>query len=232
VVLELGGNAAAIVTADADLKHAAQRLATSAFAYAGQVCIKVQRIIVETSVADVFRREFETATAALAVGDPWQESTVVGPLIDDASAERIAAWVTEAGGEVSRSGRLMRPLIMSNVPKQSTLYREEIFGPVVLLETEETYERALETANDSAYGLQAAVFTNNLAKARGAFHELEVGGVVLNDAPSLRSDNQPYGGVKSSGLGREGVRCAMEDYTEERVLLTAREPRSTLTNWT
>ncbi|MBK7858172.1 MAG: aldehyde dehydrogenase family protein [Archangiaceae bacterium] len=219
-VLELGGNAAAIVCADADPGHAAKRLAASAFSYAGQVCIKVQRVIVEAPVFDAFMKALAAETGALKVGDPSRDDTVVGPVIDDASAQRIESWVAEAGGSVSRQGRLVEPLVLAEPPRSSRAWREEIFGPVVGVAKAADFDEALILANDSQYGLQASVFTNDLKKVRRAFAVLEVGGVIINDAPSVRSDNQPYGGVKGSGLGREGVRYAMEDFTEERALLT------------
>jgi acyl-CoA reductase-like NAD-dependent aldehyde dehydrogenase len=222
-VLELGGNAAAIVCADANLDDAAKRLAASAFGYAGQVCIKVQRIIVEASVYEAFEAKLRAASAFKAQ-DPAREDTVVGPVIDDTAAARIEQWVKEAGGAVTRNGRLIDPVILINPPRESKAWSEEIFGPVVCLAKAASFDDALKLVNDSKYGLQASVFTNDLAKVRHAFHTLEVGGVIVNDAPSLRSDNMPYGGVKGSGLGREGVRYAMEDFTEERVLLT-RPPR-------
>jgi acyl-CoA reductase-like NAD-dependent aldehyde dehydrogenase len=217
-VLELGGNAAAIVCADANLDDAAKRLAASAFSYAGQVCIKVQRIIVEAEVYDAFEKKLREQK--LPMGDPARDDTVVGPVIDDRSADRIEAWVKEAGGAVKRSGRMLEPVILTNVPRSAKAWTEEIFGPVVCLAKASSFDDALAQVNDSQYGLQAAIFTNDLNKTRRAFHTLDVGGVIVNDAPSLRSDNQPYGGNKASGLGREGVRYAMEDFTEERALLT------------
>ena len=221
-VLELGGNAAAIVCADADVAHAAKRLAASAFGYAGQVCIKAQRLIVEAPVFDAFAEAFAEATAALKVADPAKDDTVVGPVIDDASASRIEQWVREAGGTLERDGRLIAPLVFTEPPRGSKVWTEEIFGPVAALVKARDFDDALKQANDTRYGLQAGLFTHDLRKVRRAFHELEVGGVVVGDGPSLRSDNMPYGGVKGSGLGREGVRYAMEDFTEERALLTVR----------
>lgn len=225
-VLELGGNAAAIVCADADLGKAASKLALGAFIYSGQVCIKVQRVVVEASVWAAFVPKFLAAVAALKVGDPAKEETQVGPVIDARSADRIEGWVDEAiaaGATVlkrgSRKGQQIEPIVLTDVPRTAKAYAEEIFGPVVLLEKAADFAKALEAVNDSQYGLQAAIFTNDLKKVRTAFHELEVGGVIVNDAPSFRSDNMPYGGVKGSGLGREGVRYAMEDFTEERVLV-------------
>jgi glyceraldehyde-3-phosphate dehydrogenase (NADP+) len=220
-VLELGGNAAAIVCADANLDDAAKRLTASAFGYAGQVCIKVQRIIVEAAVYDAFAKKL-TEAAKLKAQDPARDETVVGPVIDDRSAERIEQWVKEAGGSVTRNGRLLDPVVLTNVPRTAKAWSEEIFGPVVCLAKAASFDEALSLVNDSQYGLQASLFTNDLSKTRRAFHELDVGGLIVNDAPSLRSDNQPYGGNKASGLGREGVRYAMEDFTEERALLTRR----------
>jgi acyl-CoA reductase-like NAD-dependent aldehyde dehydrogenase len=226
VVLELGGNAAAIVCADADLGVAAGRLALSGFSAAGQVCIKVQRIVVEAPVYDAFVERFLREVAKLGVGDPSLESTVVGPVIDDGAANRVEAWVSEAiaGGAKPllrgrREGRVLWPTVLSEVPRDAKVRCEEVFGPVVAVSKAVDFGAALREANDSQWGLQAGVFTHDWRKARQAFHALEVGGVVVNDAPSFRADAQPYGGVKGSGLGREGLRSAMADFTEERTLV-------------
>ena len=225
-VLELGGNAAAIVRHDADLVRAAKRLAVGAFAYAGQVCIKVQRIVVEAPVWDRFVAAFLAEVDALGVGDPSLEATTIGPVIDAAAAVRIEAWVNEAldrGATAlrrgTRTGTLLGATVLTDVPRDTRAFAEEIFGPVVVLERAASFDAALESVNASRYGLQAALFTNELSAVRRAFHELEVGGLIVNDATSFRSDNMPYGGVKDSGLGREGVRYAMADFTEERVLV-------------
>ncbi len=226
VVLELGGNAASIVADDADLEKAAQKLATSAFGYAGQTCIKVQRIIVDAKVWDAFVPRFVQHARALGIGDPRTETTVVGPVIDDRSAERIAQWVEEAksgGAQVlldgERHGRLLRPTVLTKVPRTAKVWREEVFGPVVVLSQATDFEDAIAQVNDGDYGLQASVFTRDLRRVRRAFHALEVGGVIVDDAPSFRSDPMPYGGSKGSGLGREGPRYAMEDFTESRALI-------------
>ncbi len=225
-LLELGGNAAAIVADDADVERAAKRLAASAFGYAGQVCIKTQRIIVDAKVWDAFVARFLEETKKLGVGDPRKEDVLVGPVINDAAATRITQWLDEAtaaGAQVllagKREGRLLGPSVLTNVPRHTRLYREEVFGPVALLSKSPDFEAALVEANDGDYGLQAGVFTRDLRRVRRAFHTLEVGGVIIDDTPSFRSDAMPYGGVKGSGLGREGVRYAMEDFTEPRVLV-------------
>ena len=229
VVLELGGNAAAVVCADADLDHAAQRLAASAFAYAGQVCISVQRIFVEDAVREAFTAKFLERTRALVLGDPLDEKTFIGPVIDDRAAERIVRWIDEArqrgaqvllGGEPN--GRMIPPHVLAKTPPDATLAREEVFGPVVLVDGFSDFEAALHAANDSAWGLQAAIFSHDLRRLRRAEEALEVGGLIINDAPSFRSDAYPYGGVKGSGLGREGLRYAMEELCEKRAVVTAR----------
>lgn len=225
-VLELGGNAAAIVCADAGLSRAASRLALGAFVYAGQVCIKVQRVVVEAPAWDAFVPLFLAEVDRLGCGDPSRDDVVVGPVIDEASADRIEAWIDEAlaAGATAlrrgtRTGRLLTPTVLTGVPRHVKASAEELFGPVVVLERVPSFDAALEAVNASRFGLQAALFSFDLRKVRRAFHELEVGGVIVNDAPSFRSDNQPYGGVKGSGLGREGVRSTMDEYTEERVLV-------------
>ena len=225
-LLELGGNAAAIVADDADLPRAAQRLATGGFGYAGQVCIKVQRIIVDEKVWDAFVPLFLDQVRSLVAGDPRREDVVVGPVIDDRAADRITEWIAEAkaGGAQSllegrRDGRLLHPSVLTQVPRACRLYREEVFGPVVLLSKCAGFEAALAEVNDGDYGLQAGVFTRDLRRVRQAFHTLEVGGVIIDDAPSVRHDAMPYGGVKGSGLGREGVRYTMEEFTEPRALV-------------
>ncbi len=227
VLLELGGNAALIVDADADLAHAAHRAAVGAFAHAGQVCIAVQRILVVKEVYEQFREIFlETIARKIGVGDPAREETVVGPFIDAAAAFRVRTWISEAlqaGATLAAGGlgegNLMPPTVLENITPEMKVWREEIFGPVATLTPCRDFSEALVLANDSAYGLQAGVFTNTLAHAWQAFEELEVGGVIINDAPIFRVDHMPYGGVKASGLGREGVRLAMEELTEPRLLV-------------
>jgi acyl-CoA reductase-like NAD-dependent aldehyde dehydrogenase len=216
-----------LVGVDADLDWAAERCVAAGFGYAGQVCIKVQRIFVDRAVHDAFLEKFLARTRAVRSGDPSDEATLCGPVIDDRSADRITAWVDEAvaGGARSllprqRTGRLIAPTVLADVPRDGRVAREEVFGPVVAVWPVEGWEAGLAAINEGDYGLQAGVFTRDLGRVRTAFHRLEVGGVIVNDAPSYRSDNMPYGGVKRSGLGREGVRYAMDELTEERVLVT------------
>ena len=227
VVLELGGNAAALVHEDADdLDVLAKRIAWGAFAYAGQVCIKVQRLFVHEPIAARFTKLVTAATRGLAVGNPRESITVIGPMIDDGSADRVESWIDEgvAGGarvlyRGSREGRLLGPTVLDRVSPKMKVSCREVFGPVLVVDTYRTWDEAIRQANDSEYGLQAGVFTRDAGRVQQAFRELEVGGVVANDIPTLRLDHLPYGGVKSSGFGREGLREAMKEMTEERLLL-------------
>jgi acyl-CoA reductase-like NAD-dependent aldehyde dehydrogenase len=227
VVLELGGNAAAVVCADyTDLEWAASRIATFANYQAGQSCIAVQRVIVERAVADAFVPRLVDAVRALHSGDPHDEKVDVGPLVDEAAAQRIVDWVQEAveagarvltGGE--RDGTTVTPAVLADVPADAKVWREEVFGPVLCLSIVDSLDEALAAANDSAYGLQAGIFTHNVQVAFKAAATLDVGGLIVGDVPSYRADQMPYGGVKASGLGREGVRSAMLDLTEDRVMV-------------
>jgi aldehyde dehydrogenase (NAD+) len=220
VVLELGGNAAVVVLPDADLPWAASRTATFAMYQAGQSCIAVQRVYVHASVFEQFRELLLAAVSELSVADD------VGPLVNDAAAERVASWVDEAvagGAEVlcggTRDGRVYAPTVLTAVPEHAKVLDEEVFGPVLVLSSVRDVDEAFARVNDSRFGLQAGVFTSDLQVAFRAARELEVGGVVIGDVPSYRADQMPYGGVKDSGSGREGVRSAMLDLTEERVLV-------------
>lgn len=228
VTLELGGNAACIVDADpgAPLDHVVERLVFGAYYQSGQSCISVQRILVHADIHDRLRRKLKAAVAALRMGDPRDARTVIGPVIDDASAARIAQWIDAArkagarrlaGGP--REGRMVPATLLDRVPRDTDVYRREVFGPVALLEPFDDFDAALDAVNDSDFGLQAGVFTASLEHAMRAWDRLEVGGVVVGDVPSFRVDNMPYGGVKQSGLGREGVRSAIEDMTEPRLLV-------------
>ncbi len=226
VVLELGGNAAAIVHGDADLAEAAKRCAVGGFAQAGQSCISVQRIFVERTVYDEFRRLLVAATAALKVGDTGLAETDVGPMICEDDARRVEAWVGEAkaaGARVLsggvRRGAIYEPTIIENAPPAAKVNCCEVFGPVVTLAAYETFDEALGRANDTTFGLQAGVFTRDIGRVWKAYETLDVGGVIINDVPTFRVENMPYGGVKQSGTGREGVRFAIEDYTELKTLV-------------
>ncbi len=232
VLLELGGNAACIIDASAQLDWAVKRTLVGSFAYAGQVCISVQRIFVHASIADEFERRLVAGAATLKVGDPADAATDVGPLIDDGAAARTSEWIAEAvaggarllaGGAAldPKSPRLFTPTILADVPRTARICSEEAFAPVVLLERFSDFNEALTAVNASRYGLQCGLFSNDLAHVRRAFDELEVGGVIVNDVPTYRIDNMPYGGVKESGLGREGVRWAVEEMTELRLLVLA-----------
>ncbi len=226
VILELGGNAACIVDADADLKDAAARIAIGAFAHAGQVCISVQRLLVHQDIYQAFKEIFLKAVKTrVAVGDPSREATVVGPFIDAGAAARVRQWVDEAleGGAHLLAGgpgegNLMPPTVLEQVSRDMKVWKDEVFGPVAVMAPFADFSQALEMADDSVYGLQAGVFTRTLAHAWQAFESLEVGGVIINDVPSFRVDSMPYGGVKASGFGREGLRYAIEELTELRLL--------------
>lgn len=225
VVLELGGNAAAIVHHDADVKQAVKQCLLGAFSYSGQVCISVQRIFVHEAVADGFTEALVNGAKALILGDPLDERTDLGPVIDDANAARIVSWIDEATGRGARvlcggrrDGRLVQPTVLDRVDPTASIDCAEAFGPVVNVHRYKDAGDVIERVNRSRYGLQAGIFTRDLGFALRAFDELEVGGVILNDAPAFRVDNMPYGGTKDSGIGREGVRYAIEHFTEPRLL--------------
>lgn len=226
VVLELGGNAACIIDADTNLGEAVPRIIKGAFYQSGQSCISVQRILVHASLADAFEEKFIAATRELKSGDPASDDTFIGPMIDEAAAKRIENWITEAreaGAELlcggNRDGALHEATVLKNVPRDQKLQREEAFGPVAIIDTFDDFDAALDQVNDSAYGIHAGVFTPRIDHAFRAWDRLDVGGVLINEVPSWRVDNLPYGGVKDSGLGREGIRYAMDDMTEIRSLV-------------
>ncbi len=229
VVLELGGNAGAIVDETADLDWAVARLAFGAFAYAGQVCISVQRIYVVESVFAEFQRRFVDRVRQLHVGSPLDPATDLGPMVDARAVARTHAWVGEAlargaraltGGEPD--GLFYPPTVLVDVPKDARVCGEEVFAPVVNLFAVPDFAAAVAELNDSRFGLQCGVFTNDLERTLLAHDELEVGGVIVNDVPTWRTDSMPYGGVKDSGIGREGLRWSIEDMTEPRLLAFAR----------
>lgn len=229
VVLELGGNAAVIIDRDADLDDAVDRVIFGAFYQSGQSCIGVQRILIHADIYDRCRDLLVERTRALVSGDPKDRTTFVGPMISQGEAERLESWINEAtdmgarllcGG--TRNGAMLEATLLENVALSTKLNVDEAFGPVAFLTSFDTIEQAFAIVNDSRFGLQAGLFTRDLFKALDAWDRLEVGGVVINDVPSYRVDNMPYGGVKDSGLGREGIRFAMEDMTEIRNLVIRR----------
>lgn len=232
VTLELGGNAGVIIEPDADLDVAAQRCAAGGFGYAGQTCISVQRVFVHHAVADLFTTKLLMQVARLKAGDPTDEATVIGPLIDQAAAQRVESWITEAvaqGARVllggKRMGSVVEATVLSNVKPEMKVSCQEVFGPVVTVTPYRQLSEAIAALNQSDYGLQAGVFTSDVNKIFHAFRHLEVGAVLANEIPTFRADHMPYGGVKDSGLGREGVRAAIEDMTEPRLLvLNLKEP--------
>jgi acyl-CoA reductase-like NAD-dependent aldehyde dehydrogenase len=226
VILELGGNAGVIIHDDADVEYAAERCTTGGFSYAGQSCISVQRIFVHSSVMEGFLTAFVPRVEKLKVGDPLEEATEVGPMISVEDARRAEEWINEAiaagarllcGGK--RRGPLLEPTILTGTRPEQRVNCREVFAPVVTVESYEDFGEAVRRVNDSPYGLQAGVFTRDAKLLFHAYEELEVGGVIAGDVPTFRIDHMPYGGVKDSGLGREGLRYALEEMTEQKLLV-------------
>jgi acyl-CoA reductase-like NAD-dependent aldehyde dehydrogenase len=225
VTLELGGNAAVVVEPDADLDYALPRTVLGAYAYSGQVCISIQRIFLHKKIYDKFMAGFVDATTKLIIGDPMEEKTDIGPMINLDAAKQTEEWVEEAvedgarlvcGGK--REGAMFEPTILENVKPGLRISCQEAFAPVVVVSPYEDFDLALQCVNDSIYGLQAGIFTNDLKKAFKAYESLDVGGVICNDIPTFRIDHMPYGGVKESGFGREGLKYAIEEMTELKLL--------------
>ncbi len=226
VALELGGNAGCIVHCDADIDHAVARCVTGGFAFAGQSCISVQRIFVERTVFEEFLGKLAAAVQKLRVGDPAEESTDVGPMIRLADAERAENWIAEAvaqGAKVvcggKRNGTTLAPTVLTGTTETQRVNCQEIFAPVVTVEAYDDFGEAIARVNRSPYGLQAGVFTRDIKRLMLAYDELEVGGVIAGDVPTFRIDHMPYGGVKDSGSGREGIRYAIEEMTEPKLLV-------------
>jgi acyl-CoA reductase-like NAD-dependent aldehyde dehydrogenase len=225
VKLELGNSTPVIVAEDADVEVAATKLAANAFAFAGQSCISVQRIYVHRSHFDTFLEAFVPKVEALKVGDPAHDDTDVGPVIDADAGTRLREWIAESGGEERTGGEqdgLLKPTVLANVPDEAKISCDEAFGPVVVVNPFDTFDEALERANGTRFGLQAGVFTRSLDAALDAADRLEFGGVVVNEAPTFRSDQMPYGGVKSSGNTKEGPAWAVREMTEERLVVIQR----------
>lgn len=225
VTLELGGNAGVIVHSDADVAYAAERVAWGGFSYAGQSCISVQRVYVHEDVYERFEQELVRRVKALKYGDPLEESTDVGPVIDRGAAERVESWVAEAqkdGARVltggSRTGNLWQPTVLADIKPEMRVSCQEAFAPLVGLYRYSDVRQAIASVDDSDFGLQAGLFTQNINIVRQAFNDIEVGGLMVNDVPTFRIDHMPYGGVKQSGFGREGLRYAMEEMSELKLL--------------
>lgn len=226
VVLELGGNAACVVDHDTDLSDAVERIVFGAYYQSGQSCISVQRVIVHSDVYDDFKKAYVEKVSNLVHGDPLDESTFIGPMIAESEAKRLEQWIAQAvekgasllcGGK--RDGAMLQATILENVPADCDVNSEEAFGPVSVISQFTDFDEALKEVDNSQFGLQAGIFTRDIYKAHQAWNQLEVGGVVIGDVPSWRVDNMPYGGVKESGLGREGIRYAIEDMTEIRLMV-------------
>ncbi len=229
VVLELGGNAAVIVDRSSNIDEAAKSIAMGSYLYAGQVCISVQRIFVDHSVFDEFVEKFKKATDELKVGSPLEAGTVIGPIIDRSHLDRIHSWVEEAksigaqvlfGGHIqSHEHNIYAPTLLTNTQEDMKIVSQEVFGPVAIIEKVQYFDEVIRVINRSRYGLQAGLFTNQISQMKYAHEHLEVGALIINGVPGFRVDSMPYGGVKDSGLGREGVRYAMEDMSEPRLLV-------------
>lgn len=231
VVLELGGNAACIVDHDTDLDDAVQRIVFGAYYQSGQSCISVQRILAHESIYEPLREKLVAATSDLKMGDPKERETFIGPIISQNEADRIKGWIDSAvdsgakllcGGK--QEGTMIEATLLENVPANQEVSCQEVFGPVAILGRFSDFDQALEEVNSSRFGLQAGIFTRDLYKAQKAWDLLEVGGVVIGDVPSWRVDHMPYGGIKDSGLGREGIRYAIEDMTELRMMVVRTPP--------
>jgi acyl-CoA reductase-like NAD-dependent aldehyde dehydrogenase len=229
VALELGGNAGLYIAADANIDDAVARALVGAFAYSGQVCISVQRIFLHAQIATDFRQKFVEAVGRLRMGDPLDPATEIGPMIDLDNAIRLADWIAEARRQGAKllcggthTGSVFMPTVMENVPLSCPLQSEEAFGPVVNLQVVNSDSEALEQINQSRFGLQAGIFSNNMSLILRAFEEIEAGGIIVNDVPTFRVDNMPYGGVKDSGFGREGIAYTMAEMSELKHLAIGR----------
>jgi acyl-CoA reductase-like NAD-dependent aldehyde dehydrogenase len=229
IVLELGGNAGTIVTATTDIEYTVKRCLVGAFSFSGQVCIHAQRIYVEKSVFDQFVSKFKESVNKLKYGNPLETDTQISAMIDEENAIRVEEWVNEAiaggakllcGGK--RKGATYEATALTNTKMDMKVCAREIFGPVVTIEKYETFKQAVDLVNETNYGLQAGVFTNNIKEMDYAFNNIEVGGVILNDIPTYRVDHMPYGGIKDSGIGREGVKYAIMDMLEPKILVKAK----------
>ncbi|MCK5683104.1 aldehyde dehydrogenase family protein [bacterium] len=226
ITLELGGNCAAIIHTDANLDYAIERSLMGAFAYQGQVCIHLQRLFIHKKIYKKFKKKFLDKVRNLKLGNPSYLKTDIGPMINIKEAKRVELWIREAekdGAKVLMGGKrednFVTPTVVENCPVESLLNRCEVFGPVLLLQEYDDFSDAVACVNNSEYGLQAGVFTNDIKRIWYSFDEIQTGGIVINDVPTFRVDSQPYGGLKSSGIGREGIKYAIEEMTEIKTLL-------------
>ena len=226
VLLELGGNAAVIIEPDADLHLAAQRCVAGGFAYSGQTCISVQRIYLHDDVYDAFLDRLIPLVEALPAGNPAEDATVIGPLIDERAAVRVETWIREAvqEGATLRTGgtrdkSLIHPAVLTDVDQRMKISCEEVFGPVITLSRYRHLDQAFDMVNNSPYGLQAGIFTRNVDSIFRAYQALDVGTVLANEIPTFRADHMPYGGMKDSGLGREGVKYAVQELSDQKLLV-------------
>jgi glyceraldehyde-3-phosphate dehydrogenase (NADP+) len=226
VVLELGGNAAVIITESADLEKAIQKSVLGGFAYSGQICIHAQRFYVHETIFEKFTTAFVEASKKLKQGNPIENTTDISYMIDEENAVRVESWIKDAvakgatillGGK--RTDSYVEPTIITDTTADMNVCAEEVFGPVVVIEKYKTIEQAIALVNDSKFGLQAGIFSDSASEINLAFNELEVGGVIVNDVPTFRTDHMPYGGIKDSGLGREGVKYAIMDMLEPKLLV-------------
>ena len=231
VCLELGGNAAVIIHKDADIERAAKRCAFGAFSYAGQTCISVQRIFIHQDIFFEFKKKFLRETEKMIAGDPTDRETIVGPLINKKARDRIFSWIEEAKkanalflSSVNAVGNVIYPIVLESVPSDLKVYTEEVFGPVVILDDYTTIDKAIQRVNDSRYGLQIGVFTDSDRIMRQTAEDIEAGTILFNEIPTFRVDHMPYGGVKDSGLGREGIRFTREEFSERKTIIKWRSP--------
>ncbi|MGE5458703.1 MAG: aldehyde dehydrogenase family protein, partial [Methanococcaceae archaeon] len=226
IVLELGGNAGIIVSDECDFEAAVKKSVISGYSYSGQTCIHAQRIFVQEKLYDKFVANFAKGASQLIIGDPMSDDTDMSVMIDEENAVRVEEWVNEAvndGAEIILGGKriknLYKPTIITKANSSMKICSKEVFGPVVTIDSFKSFDEAILKMNDTPFGLQAGVFTNRISEMNKAFNELEVGGVILNDGPSFRVDHMPYGGIKDSGFGREGVKYAIMDMMEARILV-------------